>query len=106
MNGKRYVARGPQVAARMLGDEMMVMCARTSTLFTLDDVAAAVWEAADGITPLDEIVSRKICTQYDVSAEVAQRDLENLVEQLSSHGILLLSDEPINPSGSPLKEIR
>jgi hypothetical protein len=106
MNGKCYIARGPQVAARMLGDEMLVMCARTSTLFTLDDVAAAVWEAADGMTPLDEIVARKICTQYEVSPEVALRDLENLVDQLSSHGIMVLSDEPITPSGSSLKETR
>lgn len=106
MNGKRYVARGSQVAARMLGDEMMIMSARTSTLFTLNDVAAAIWEAADGVTPLHEIVVGRICSQYEVSPEVALRDVENLVEQLATHGIVVLSDEPIAPSGASMKEIR
>src|SRR5580704_2722265 len=106
MNRKRYVARGSQVAARMLGDEMMVMSASTSTLFTLNDVGAAVWEGADGITPLDEIVANRICSVYEVSPEVALRDAENLVEQLASHGILVLSDEPIAPLGASFKETR
>lgn len=95
MNRKRYVARGSQLAARMLGDEMMVMSASTSTLFTLNEVAAAVWEAADGATSLDEIVTNRICSHYEITPEVALRDVENLVEQLASHGILILSDEPI-----------
>jgi hypothetical protein len=98
MNGNCYVARGSQVAARMLGDEMMIMCAKTSTLFTLNDVAAAVWEAADGVTPLHEIVAGKICSQYEVRPEEALKDVENLLEQLASHGIVVLSDEPIAQS--------
>jgi hypothetical protein len=106
MNGKRYVARGSQVAARMLGDEMMIMSSSTSTLFTLNDVAAAIWEAADGVTPLHEIVAGRICSQYEVSPEVALRDVENLVEQLASHGIVVLSDEPIAPLGASFKETR
>ena len=95
MNRKRYVARGSQLAARMLGDEMMVMSASTSTLFTLNEVAAAVWKAADGATSLDEIVTNRICSHYEITPEVALRDVENLVEQLASHGILVLLDEPI-----------
>ena len=51
MNGSRYVVRGTQLAARMLGDEMMFMSASTSTLFTLNEVAAFIWQAADGATP-------------------------------------------------------
>ncbi len=37
---KRYVARSSQIAARALGGEMMIMSARDSTLFTLNEVAA------------------------------------------------------------------
>lgn len=106
MNNKRYVARAPQLAARMLGDEMMIMSANTSTLFTLNDVAAVIWEAADGATPLDEIVTNRICNQYDVVPEVALKDAENLVEQLAKHGILVLSDTPIAPSGASAEQIR
>jgi len=95
MNEKRYVARSAAIAARVLGDETMVMSATNSTLFTLDGVATVIWESADGATPLEEIVIKKVCAQYDVAPEVALKDAEALVEQLAEHGLLLLSDRPI-----------
>jgi hypothetical protein len=80
----------------------MVMSAANSTLFTLDEVATLIWEAADGKTPLEEIVKQKVCTRYNVSLEVALKDAEIFVEQLAGHGLLLLSDRPIVQStGSP-----
>ena len=98
MNDKRYVSRTTAIAARVLGDETMVMSAADSTLFTLDEVATVIWEAADGATPLEEIVTKKVCTQYDITPEVALKDAEVLVEQLAEHGLLLLSDQPLVPS--------
>ena len=53
-----YLTRSKQVAARMLGGEMMIMSARDSTLFNLNDVGTVIWQAADGRTSLDEIVAR------------------------------------------------
>ena len=97
MSGKRYVARSSAIAARALGDEMMVMSA-DSTLFTLNEVAMAIWEAADGATPLEEIVRSKVCAQYEVSEDQAMKDAEELVEGLAAHGLLLVSDRPIRPS--------
>jgi Coenzyme PQQ synthesis protein D (PqqD) len=98
MNNKRYVARSTAIAARVLGNETMVMSATNSTLFTLDEVATVIWESADGATPLEEIVANKICTQYDITPEVALKDAEGLVEELAEHGLLLLSDKPIAQS--------
>jgi hypothetical protein len=98
MNSKRFVARSKAIAARVLGTETMVMSATDSTLFTLDEVATVIWESADGATPLDEIVANKICTQYDITPEIALKDAEGLVEELAEHGLLLLSDQPIAQS--------
>jgi hypothetical protein len=95
MNSKRYVARSTAIAARALGDETMVMSATNSTLFTLNEVATVIWEAADGVTPLQEIVENKICMKYDVGPEVALKDAEGLVAELAGHGLLLISDQPI-----------
>jgi len=100
MNNKRYVARSTAIAARVLGDETMVMSATNSTLFTLDEVATVIWESADGATPLEEIVSKKICTQYDITPEIALKDAEGLVEELAEHGLVLLSDKPIAQSAT------
>lgn len=94
---RKYVARSAQIASRVLGDEVIIMSAKDSTLFTLNEVATVIWEAADGATPLDQIVAQKVCGQFDVPAETALRDAETLVEQLAGHGILILSESPIEP---------
>ena len=39
MSKKVYVARSPRIAARMLGEEMLVMSGQGSTLFTLNPTA-------------------------------------------------------------------
>ena len=90
-----YIARVKEVAARSIGGEMMIMFARDSTLFDLNETATAIWQAADGVTPLAEIVQRSLCAQFEVDPATALRDAEELVEGLAKHGILKLSDQPI-----------
>jgi hypothetical protein len=102
MNRKLYVARSPRIAARMLGEEMLVMSGQGSTLFTLNPTATILWQAADGATPLDEIVERRICSEFEVKPEDAIRDAEALAEDLAKHGILLISEQPI--SKQPISE--
>jgi hypothetical protein len=96
----RYIARSPKIAARKLGDEMIVMSAVDSSLYTLNEVAAAIWQAADGRTPLETIVNDQVCEQFDISASEAMHDAEEFVSQLSTHGILLVSDQPIEMGGA------
>jgi hypothetical protein len=100
MSKIRYVSRKSAIAARALGDETMVMSAANSTLFTLDEVGTVIWEAADGATPLEEIVTNRVCTQFDVTPEAALRDAELFVERLAEHGLLLCSDQPTTQSAS------
>jgi Coenzyme PQQ synthesis protein D (PqqD) len=103
MNEKSYVARSSAIAARVIGEETMVMSATNSTLFTLDEVATAIWDAADGATPLGDIVTNKICTQFDVTPEVALQDARILIEQLVEHGLMLQSDQPITKPSAVAK---
>ena len=94
MSGRRYVARSKEIAARRLGAETMIMSGRDSTLYTLNEVATVIWEAADGVTPLDEIVAQRVCAEFDVAPEEAQRDADALVDEMAGHGILLVSNSP------------
>jgi hypothetical protein len=91
----QYLLRSTAVAARKLGGEMMVMSAIDAGLFSLNPIATAIWEAADGVTPLREIVERKICPDYDVEPEIALADARSLVDELSKRGILVVSDQPM-----------
>jgi hypothetical protein len=95
---EKYIARSAAIAARMIGGEMMVMSTADSTFFTLNEVASAIWQAADGRTPLSEIVADKICEEFDVDQEQARRGADRFVDELSQHGILLVSDRPLMDS--------
>ena len=104
MSKKLYVARSPRIAARMLGEEMLVMSGQDSTLFTLNPTAAILWQAADGSTALDEIVERRICSEFEVKPEDALRDAEELAKNLAKHGILLISEQPISEQPIPVQQ--
>ena len=93
----KYIARSTEIAARLLGGEMMIMSAVDSTLFTLNETATAIWNAADGVTPLREIVEQRVCQEFEISPEAAYQDALSLVEELAQRGILLISDQPLAP---------
>ena len=90
-----YIRRSPRVAFRVLDGEAVVMSSPESSLFTLNETATLLWQSADGITALDEIVSEKMCAAFDVSPETALADARELAEKLARHGILIISSSPI-----------
>jgi Coenzyme PQQ synthesis protein D (PqqD) len=90
-----YIARNSAIAARALAGEMMVMNSADSTFFTLNEVATVIFQAADGRTPLREIVRDRVCEQFDVDFDEAEADAEQFVTELSHRGILVTSNQPL-----------
>jgi hypothetical protein len=103
MSTHRYVSRSTNVAARMIDGEMMIMSGVDSSLYSLNETASILWQAADGVTPLAEIVERHICTGYAVDPATALRDAEEVSENLARHGILEISDTPLADAAPPSK---
>ena len=68
----------------------------------LNSVGTAIWNAADGATPLSRIVEERVCPEFDVSDEQALADAAEFVDELVKHGILLISDAPGCPQGGPM----
>jgi Coenzyme PQQ synthesis protein D (PqqD) len=91
-----YIARSSEIACRKLEDETIIMSVRDSTLFTLNESATAIWEAADGKTPLEEIVEHTICRTYEIDRDIALQDALELVHRLAKGGLLRLADSPFN----------
>lgn len=89
-----YPLRADNVAARRVGDELMIMSARDSALFSLNETAALLWSAADGTTSLDQIVQREICPRFDIDHATALRDARELADGLAAHGILQVASQP------------
>jgi len=99
-----YIARSREIAARELDGEMMIMSARDSTLFNLNELGTIIWQAADGATPLEDIVAQTVCLQYAVERDEALHDAEAFVRELAEHGIMLVSDQPIAAPAIASKE--
>jgi Coenzyme PQQ synthesis protein D (PqqD) len=90
-----YVARGSKLAARLLGNQTLVMSAPDSTIFTLNEIGSVIWAAADGRSSLRQIVQDKICTEFEIEPEQALADCGEFVSQLAEHGIFILSESPL-----------
>lgn len=96
MSNPLYILRSKDVAARRIGDELMIMFARDSSLFSLNDTAALLWQAADGSTPLAEIVTRELCPRFDIDADTALADATELALGLAECGILQVAEQPFD----------
>ncbi|MGH7986887.1 MAG: PqqD family protein [Candidatus Binataceae bacterium] len=97
---EKYISPSRNTPARMLGGEMIVMSVSDSTLFNLNPTASVLWRAADGTTPLSEIVRRHIVPDFEVEFDDAYRDALAFVEELAHHGILRITDEPVRQEQS------
>jgi hypothetical protein len=98
-----YVARGTKLAGRKIKNQMIIMTARDSVLSSLNELGTTIWDAADGVTPLESIVEQKICAEYDVDRAEALKDAEAFVRDLAGDEIFVVSDQPIGTSPTCVK---
>ncbi len=87
----RYLTQSPKTAWRIYDGEAVVICPDDSTLNTLNAVGTLIWQAADGRTPVSAIVTR-ICDEFDVEPERAERDVTVFIEKLCQRGLLMVSE--------------
>ena len=90
-----YVKAKSHTSARGLGDELIVLSARTSKIYGLNETGAAIWQAADGVTPLEQIARTVLAGTFEVSPEEAYSDALELARGLAAEGVLELSEAPI-----------
>lgn len=76
------------LVVRRVGDESVIVPVRThvadlDAVITLNPVAARVWDLLDGARSVDSIVTT-ICDEYEVTAETAQADVDELLRSLET----------------------
>jgi coenzyme PQQ biosynthesis protein PqqD len=79
------------VLARNSEGSLVLLHARTGHYYTLDEVAARIWELCDGARAVDDIVAA-LHAEYDAPAEVLAADVDELLAELSAEG--LIGDTP------------
>ena len=82
---KRF-ARDPSIVSRKIADEFILVPIRqkagdVESIYTLNDVAARIWELVDGEKRVKEIRDM-IVEEFEVSREEAEADLLEFLQQL------------------------
>jgi hypothetical protein len=75
---------------RELGDEGVVLDLAHGTYFGLNPVALRIWQLIAQFESLGS-VRDAIVDEFDVDADTADRDLTNLVTELSARGLVEIS---------------
>jgi len=78
--------KDPNIVFRKIADEVILVLIRQNvgdlqSVYTLNEVAARIWELIDGERKVKEIKD-KIVEEFKVNSEEAERDLVNLLKQL------------------------
>ena len=91
-----YLSRSRNLATRRLEDETIIMSVRSSTLYTLNESATRIWQAADGQTSIEDIARTVVVEEYEVDYDTALQDILALVRRLADDGLLVVHENPLS----------
>ena len=79
-----------QVMSRQVGDETVILDLGSGMYFGLDPVGARIWQLLSEGHQVDAVVSA-LLGEYDVPEEQLRQDVNGLVSELVSRGLVELS---------------
>ena len=87
---ERCYEKDPSIVHRNIAGEAILVPIRShvadlESIYTLDEVAARIWELIDGQRKVEEIRDA-IVEEYAVSPDVAEADLVEFIQQLEAIG--------------------
>ena len=83
----RYTVK-PDVVARTVADEMILLDLETGTYFTLNPVGAAIWKHIENGDDRAAAIAA-VVEQFEVDLETAAADFDEYVEALTAEGLLV-----------------
>jgi len=84
---KTKAIRNPDVHCSNLEDESILLNLETGMYYTLNRVGTVMWDLLASEKTLDTILS-DICHRFEVSQDVAHKDLSNLVMKMKEEGMI------------------
>ncbi|HXX33855.1 MAG TPA: PqqD family protein [Thermodesulfobacteriota bacterium] len=83
-----------EIAHRTIDGEAVIVNLKDSTFHTLNAVATFIWEQADGQIKIKQMIE-KICQEFEVDRDTAEKDCLEFLGQLMSKGLAVLSHNPV-----------
>ena len=87
MNLEQKVTFAETVFAQAVDGELVLLDMESENYFGLDEVGTAIWQAMQDKETLKEVFD-VLLEQYDVEAEVLEKDLSDFVGKLLESGLV------------------
>ena len=87
MNLNKKIIFADTVFAQEVDEEMVLLDMNSENYFGLDEVGTAIWQAMQEKEVLQEVYNT-LLEQYDVEAEVLEKDILDFVEKLVESGLV------------------
>lgn len=86
MDSPRYTI-GPEVMARQVGSETVILDLASGTYFGLDEVGSRVWQLLQAGHDQDAICA-SLLEEYEVAPDALARDVDTLLQELEQRGLV------------------
>jgi len=88
MNLKNLQERKPQMAAKVVGSETVLVplqsnVADLSEMFTLNEVGSFIWEKLDETESVEELVEA-VVSEFEIDRETAKADVTSFLTELEA----------------------
>jgi len=83
------LSQNPNTAYRTIAEEIFLIDLDTSMLYSLNSVAALVWDMSSEKTTISEIIDR-ITEEFEVERSVAEKDCLEFVSAFMDRGLLTM----------------
>ena len=89
MNLNQTISLSPEVISQEVSGETVLLDLESENYFGLDEVGTRIWQLIKETNDLQSIY-KTLLTEYDVSEERLQQDLDTLLAEISSLGLVTL----------------
>lgn len=80
--------RNEELPWQFFENETVVINPEAQDPFELNEIGSFVWTRLDGVSSVAHI-QQQICSEYDVSADAVQEDLEQLFDAMSRKRLII-----------------
>jgi Coenzyme PQQ synthesis protein D (PqqD) len=85
--------RSSATAFRIINDEAVILHLDSGIYYSLNEVGARIWELCDGSTNIENI-NEIICNEFEVTEEIALRDVIEVLNDLFQEGLITINENP------------
>lgn len=89
--GDRRLEPHPDVVARRVGDEVVLVQLHTNKIYALNRTGARFWELISAGSSVDETLST-LLDEFDVSPAQLEKEVTNLVSALAEQDLILFAE--------------